>query len=121
MSNHTDVERIATEVLSRLDNIGEWLQGSGTEVLAIYTKFAMWESLSFALGGVTLLTLACIPAWYARKCWIDREPGGDAHFVPLGLLTSALALFGTVIASGGVMRLAVPEFYAIQMLLNQVL
>lgn len=121
MAESTDVERIANEVLSRLDNIGEWLHGSGTEVLAIYTKYAMWESLSFALGGVTLLTLACIPAWYARKCWINRADSSDAHFVPLGLLTAFLTLVGTVVASGGVLRLAVPEFYAIQMLLQQVL
>lgn len=122
MSESTDVERIATEVLSRLDKMGEWLEGSGTEVLAIYTKMAMWESLGFMLGGLTLLTCASIPAWYARKCWMAMENKitGDTHYVPLGLLAAALALFGTVIASGGVMRLAVPEFYAIQLLLRQV-
>jgi len=116
----TDVENIANEVLTRLDKIGDWLYGSGTQVLAIYTEKAAWESVSFFLASAVFLSLACIPAWYTRVCWRGREDSCDAHFVPLGLLTTAVGTFGLFMAYSGVMRLGIPEYYAIQELLLQI-
>jgi len=119
MSTEASVERIANEVLTRLDKIGEWLQGSGTEVLDIYAQQIAWSSGGFFLGGAGFIFLACIPGYYCYWQWKnDREEG---HFIPLGILAVALSCWGGVIAFGGVLRLAVPEYYAIQELVQQVL
>ncbi len=121
----TDVEAVADKVLERLDQVAGWVQGTGTEVLALYTQKAMMAGIGYAVLAL-LIFAACglfgvgtVRAWKAEKA--GEEDSDDVPCLILAGITLVIAGFGGLTTYSALTHLMIPEYYAIQELLKQVM
>ena len=119
------IEKVADAVLQRMDQMAEWLNGTGADVLAVYTEKAYLSAFSHYFWALPVLGLAALCAWGCRYNFIQGRKNNSedqgAWAIALGVITCIfVALFGAIVFDGFI-RMMIPEYFAIQELIRQVL
>jgi NADH:ubiquinone oxidoreductase subunit 5 (subunit L)/multisubunit Na+/H+ antiporter MnhA subunit len=116
----SETERIADEVLQRLDRVAEWANGAGSEALSIYA------SANYAFGvigliatSVFLVLILFFTIGYVRRIDKNKAISKYSEIDPLFIMISViLGLLCVVFLVVSIQLLVAPEYFAIKELIG---